>query len=81
VAAGSERDMREEFGDLLFVVVNAARHLGVNGETALNETSDKFERRFRHVEERLLERGKHPDQATLEEMDELWDEAKSLERG
>ena len=80
VDAGSENDVHEELGDLLFVVVNAARHLHVNSETALNETSDKFERRFRHIETRLGSRGISLDQADLPEMDKLWDEAKSREK-
>lgn len=80
VATGAAENIREELGDLLFVVVNAARHLEVNSEAALNETSDKFERRFRHIETRLRSRGKTLDQANLNEMDELWDEAKSTEK-
>jgi MazG family protein len=80
VALNSENGIREELGDLLFVTVNAARHLGINGEAALNETSDKFERRFRHIESRLRERGVPIQQASLGLMDEFWDEAKSFEK-
>ena len=80
VDEGSVENIHEELGDLLFVVVNAARHLKVNSEAALNETSDKFERRFRHIEARLATRGQSLDQADLQEMDELWDEAKSREK-
>ncbi len=80
VGTGATENIQEELGDLLFVVVNAARHLDVNSEAALNETSDKFERRFRHIETRLRSRGKSLDQADLQEMDELWDEAKSTEK-
>ncbi|MGO9570922.1 MAG: nucleoside triphosphate pyrophosphohydrolase [Desulfomonilaceae bacterium] len=80
VATGAPENIHEELGDLLFVVVNAARHLEVNSEAALNETSDKFERRFRHIESRLRSRGKSLDQADLQEMDELWEEAKSTEK-
>ncbi len=80
-AAGESPDrIREELGDLLFVTANAARLLEVNSEAALNETSDKFERRFRHIENGLRSRGKSLEAATLEEMDELWDEAKKLEK-
>jgi MazG family protein len=79
--SGSKESTREELGDLLFVIVNAARHLEINSEAALNETSDKFERRFRYIESKLREKGKTPAEATLEEMDELWDEAKALEKG
>jgi MazG family protein len=80
VASGSTADIREELGDLLFVVVNAARHLGINSEAALSETSDKFERRFRYIETQLQERGIPLRDAGLEQMDALWDEAKALER-
>jgi MazG family protein len=80
VAHGSRGEIREELGDLLFVIVNAARHLEVNAETALDETSDKFERRFRYIEKGLSDRGTSPMQASLEEMDELWDKAKLQEK-
>jgi nucleoside triphosphate diphosphatase len=80
VATGTAGEIREELGDLLFVVVNAARHLAVNSEASLNETSDKFERRFRHIEAGLSSRGKSPDQADLQEMDQLWEEAKAAEK-
>lgn len=79
-SSGSDRKIREELGDLLFVIVNAARHLGIHGETALNETSDKFERRFRHIEAGLKSQGKSLEEANLREMDDLWDQAKSLEK-
>jgi MazG family protein len=80
VAIRDTKNIHEELGDLLFVVVNAARHLEVNSEAALNETSDKFERRFHHIETRLRSRGKSLDQVDLPEMDELWDEAKATEK-
>jgi MazG family protein len=80
VATGVAGDIHEELGDLLFVVVNAARHLKVNSEASLNETSDKFERRFRHIEAGLRSRGKSLEQADLPEMDELWEEAKAAEK-
>lgn len=79
-ASGSPDEIREELGDVLFVLVNAARHLNVNGESALNETSDKFERRFRYIEEQMRIRGKSLEKADLKEMDELWDEAKAREK-
>ncbi len=68
--------IREEYGDLLFVLTNVARHLDIDSETALNETSDKFEQRFRFIELRLKAQGKTLEEATLTEMDALWDEAK-----
>ncbi len=80
IASGSIEDAREELGDLLFVTANVARHLEINSEVALSDTSDKFEKRFRHIETRLREQGKSVSDARLEEMDELWEEAKSLER-
>jgi uncharacterized protein YabN with tetrapyrrole methylase and pyrophosphatase domain len=69
----------EEIGDLLFAVANLARHLGVDPEAAAARTNLKFRRRFRHIEDRLRERGKRIDQATLAEMDALWEEAKAAE--
>ncbi|MCA1558566.1 MAG: hypothetical protein LC731_08520, partial [Acidobacteria bacterium] len=73
--ADKER-VREEVGDVLFAVVNIARHLGVEPEAALKVTNRKFRKRFRHVELGLRERGRTPDAATLEEMEALWQEAK-----
>ncbi|WP_138496106.1 nucleoside triphosphate pyrophosphohydrolase [Paenibacillus pinistramenti] len=68
-----------ELGDVLFSVVNAARFVGADPEEALSRTSRKFVSRFRYVEQRLKERGKTPEQSTLAEMDEIWDEAKRQE--
>ncbi|MGQ0484844.1 MAG: nucleoside triphosphate pyrophosphohydrolase [Hyphomicrobiales bacterium] len=70
----------EEFGDLLFALANVARHLGIDPEAALRHANAKFERRFRHIEGRLAERGKEPAQSNLAEMDALWDEAKGREK-
>jgi MazG family protein len=67
-----------EYGDLLFALANVARHLGIDPEAALREANQKFERRFRHIEERLGESGRTPVESNLEEMDGLWDEAKRL---
>ncbi|SPJ24039.1 nucleoside triphosphate pyrophosphohydrolase [Palleronia abyssalis] len=66
----------EEMGDLLFSVANLARHLGVDPETALRATNDKFTRRFAFVEGALREAGTTPEGSTLEEMDALWTAAK-----
>jgi nucleoside triphosphate diphosphatase len=71
----------EEVGDLLFVAVNVARLTGVDPESALKAANRKFRRRFRHVEEGLRSDGRKPADATLAEMDRLWDEAKRVERG
>jgi ATP diphosphatase len=69
-----------EVGDLLFAVVNLARHLGIDPEAALRGTNQKFERRFAAVERALAKRGKSPAQATLAEMDGFWNEAKLAEK-
>jgi len=68
-----------EVGDLLFAVVNLARHLGADPEDVLRQTNLKFERRFGSIERALAARGKTPKDATLVEMDALWDEAKVAE--
>ena len=75
--AGSEEKIEEEIGDLLFVVVNLARKLGVEPETALKKTNRKFRGRFKHIETELKTRGKSLEESNLEEMDALWNEAKS----
>lgn len=67
----------EEIGDLLFVVVNLARHLHVDPELALRRTNEKFITRFRYVEEQLQQQGRELREATLEEMDHYWKESKS----
>jgi nucleoside triphosphate diphosphatase len=72
--------VQEEVGDLLFAVVNLARHLDVDPETALRGTNRKFERRFASIEDALKARGKTPEQSTLAEMDALWDAAKAAEK-
>ncbi|MCW5751557.1 MAG: nucleoside triphosphate pyrophosphohydrolase [Alphaproteobacteria bacterium] len=72
--------IEDEFGDLLFVVANLARHLDLDPEAALRRTNAKFERRFRRIEALLAERGRRPDQSDLAEMDALWDQAKAEER-
>ncbi len=68
--------VREELGDLIFAVTNIARHLGVEPEAALKLTNRKFRQRFRHIERGLDARGRTLDQATLDEMEALWQEAK-----
>jgi ATP diphosphatase len=77
--AVGERDSdatEAEMGDLLFCLINAARHLQVDPETALRRTNHKFEQRFGFIERQLAEQGLSPDTASLEQMDVLWDEAK-----
>jgi ATP diphosphatase len=73
--------VEDEIGDLLFAVANLARHLSVDPETALRGANAKFVRRFRHIETALEATGRTPRDATLAEMDALWDEAKRVERG
>jgi len=68
-----------EVGDLLFAVVNLARHIGAHPEDILRQTNLKFERRFAAIEAALATRGKTPNEATLAEIDALWDEAKAAE--
>lgn len=70
----------EEYGDLLFVMANLARHLSVDPETALRRANAKFERRFRGIEALLCSEGRTPDDATLEEMDVLWNQIKAAEK-
>ena len=76
--SGTQR-VAEEFGDLLFVMANIARHLGVDPEAALRGANAKFMRRFQSIEAALAKDGRKPEDATLEEMDPLWDEAKAAE--
>jgi nucleoside triphosphate diphosphatase len=72
-------DAAAEVGDLLFAAVNLARHLRADPEAVLRATNQKFERRFASIERALAARGKAPADATLAEMDVLWDEAKAAE--
>ena len=76
----TEAEVFEEYGDLLFVMVNLGRHLGLDPENALRATTAKFTRRFEAVEAKLASKGKTPSDSSLEEMDALWDEAKLDEK-
>jgi nucleoside triphosphate diphosphatase len=67
----------DELGDVLFAVANLARHCKVDPEAALRSTNGKFEKRFRYVEQQLATQGRKPAEATLEEMEALWQEAKT----
>ena len=80
LAAGNSTAAGAELGDLLFALVNLGRHLDVDPEAALRATNRKFERRFAAIERALADRGKTPQAATLEEMEQLWNEAKAAER-
>jgi len=72
--------LEEEFGDLLFVMTNVARHLGVDPERALRGANAKFERRFHGIEAHLRTDGRRPENATLDEMDAIWDQVKRAEK-
>lgn len=76
IAAGDKEAIADEMGDMIFAQVNLARHLGVNPEDAVRGTNQKFERRFNHVEDRVLASGRPWNQFTLQELDSFWDEAK-----
>ncbi|MFV2053013.1 nucleoside triphosphate pyrophosphohydrolase [Aliiroseovarius sp. YM-037] len=76
----SQVEVEEEFGDLLFVIANLARHLKVDPEAALRAANAKFTMRFNAVEAKLAERGKTPEQSDLAEMDALWEEVKIEQR-
>jgi len=76
----SEAEVFEEFGDLLFVVANLARHLKIDPEAALRAANAKFTRRFSKIETALAAEGRRPEDSTLAEMDALWDRAKAEEK-
>ena len=73
---GAPEEMEDELGDLLFVLVNLARFVKVDPEQALRKTNAKFRERFAYIERRLAERGRRPADASIAEMEELWQEAK-----
>jgi ATP diphosphatase len=79
-ARGRQAAIAEEFGDLLFVMANVARHLKIEPETALRHANAKFVRRFATIERKLAEAGRTPAQSDLTEMDRLWQEAKAEEK-
>ena len=72
--------IEEEFGDLLFVMANVARHLKIDPESALRQANQKFSRRFAYIEARLAEQNKTPASSNLEEMDALWDEVRARDK-
>ena len=80
IAAGDLDKARDEVGDLLFVVANLARKLGVEPEDALRGANAKFVRRFGFIEAKLAKDGRSPEQSDLAEMDGLWNAAKAAER-
>ena len=80
IAAGDREKATAEVGDLLFAVVNLARHLDADPETTLRGANRKFMRRFESIEQALAAQGKRPQDSTLAEMDALWDAAKAQEK-
>jgi ATP diphosphatase len=77
---GDVEELAAETGDLLFALVNLARHVGADPESALRGTNTKFERRFAYIERALAAKGRSLEDASLDEMDALWNEAKGAER-
>lgn len=77
VAEGDRNHVEEEFGDLLFATINAARLYGIDPEVALGRTCSKFRRRFTYLEENTLKKGRKLTDMTLAEMDAIWDEGKA----
>lgn len=76
--SGDRDAMEEEFGDMMFVMVNIARHVKIDPEMALRRTNQKFRQRFGYIERQLAAVGRSPAESTLQEMDALWDEAKGV---
>ncbi|MEX0407057.1 nucleoside triphosphate pyrophosphohydrolase [Aquibium sp. LZ166] len=79
IAQGDEASTQDEFGDVLFALVNFGRHAGIDGETALRGTNEKFRRRFHFIERELNASGSRLEDASLDEMEELWQRAKAAE--
>lgn len=81
LAEATEPDhIHEEFGDLLFIMANVARHKGIDPEAALRDANAKFTRRFGSIEDALAKQGRTPADSNLAEMDALWDAAKAVEK-
>jgi uncharacterized protein YabN with tetrapyrrole methylase and pyrophosphatase domain len=79
IPAEQRERLEDEVGDLFFVLVNIARYLSLDPESALKKTNRKFKRRFQWMEERLRAQGRGPQQASMEELEELWQQAKRQE--
>lgn len=79
VAGGREDAIRDEFGDVLFALVNYARFIGVDPEASLRATINRFKSRFSYVESELRSNGKSPEEATAAEMNQLWEKSKMKE--
>ena len=76
VLSGVEKDMTEELGDLLFVLVNIAKFKKIDAEEALRATNNKFIKRFQHIEAEVAKRGKTLKETPLEELEQYWQDAK-----
>jgi tetrapyrrole methylase family protein / MazG family protein len=79
VKKGNRQNIEEELGDILFTMVNVSRFLSVDAETALSKTTEKFLRRFSYLTKQLSASGISPEKATMDQMDNLWNEAKTKE--
>lgn len=80
IRKGDQDKMEQEFGDLFFSLINAARLYGVNPENALERTNQKFMKRFNYLESKTLKQGRNLKEMNLEEMDEIWEEAKQFDK-
>jgi len=80
MASGDATSMKDEFGDVIFSLVNLGRHLNIDSEAALSGTNEKFRSRFHHVERALTASGRSLEASSLDEMEELWQQAKSAGR-
>lgn len=80
VAEGPRARIEDEVGDMLFVLVNIARYLALDPESALKKTNRKFKRRFQWMEEKLSAEARTPDQASMEELESLWQQSKGQEK-
>ncbi|TNE70721.1 nucleoside triphosphate pyrophosphohydrolase [bacterium] len=80
IKSQNKEERAKEFGDLIFAMVNAARHLDINSEDALRLTNNKFKSRFQYIEQRVSEQGKQMKELNLQQLDLFWDEAKALEK-
>jgi tetrapyrrole methylase family protein/MazG family protein len=79
LGSGSKKEMEDELGDIIFMLVNLSRFIGVNPEDAHRKTISKFIHRFRYIEMKAAEQNRQVSEMTLEEMDRLWDESKEQE--
>jgi len=80
IKKGDQDKMEQEFGDMFFSLINAARLYGVNPENALERTNQKFTKRFNYLESKTLKQGRNLKDMNLEEMDEIWEEAKQFDK-